>query len=189
MITKLYSYLSKKLLAILEKLRNFKLSNEWKLFFHWFFDYPVKLGKPVKSKFLRRKTNSLLGRSYFFIPESHWVKSPLEGYVKKIFRDQSLIIVNKYGLQVLINFQSKNKKISDIIKRKVEEGDEVDKETILFTIYKKKQVDYLVVHVYWQPWLIKKMGRLQNRDKCFITVYYRNPWAKTTIKRHGKYDR
>jgi len=132
-----------------------------------------------------------MGRSYYFYHlESYKIRSPLEGYVKKVFPNQNLLIVNNYGLQILLSFNldhAKKNNIYEILKRKVEEGDKVSPKKILFIIYQEKKILNVVVYVYWQPWILKKMGKLENNKNYFTSCYYRNPFGNFKWKRHGRY--
>lgn len=96
-----------------------------------------------------------MGRSYYFYHlESYKIRSPMEGYIKKIFSNQSLLIVNNYGLQILLSFSlsdEKKKNVYETLERKVEEGDKVNPKKILFIIYQEKEIINVAVYVYWQP--------------------------------------
>ena len=79
--------------------------------------------------------------------------------------------------------------LGKILQCEVQEGQTVDKKTTLFIIYFEEQVISVSVYIPWQPEIIGKIGDFQKDDKkCFVKVYYRNPYSKKLqFKRHGKY--
>ncbi|CAH1765221.1 2549_t:CDS:2 [Entrophospora sp. SA101] len=89
----------------------------------------------------------------------------------KIYPNYALQITNQEGLQILINIQVDRKNpmpLGKILQCEVKEGQEVNPKT---------------------PEVISKIGIFQKDDKkCFVKVYYRNPYAKLQFKKHVLQD-
>ena len=78
--------------------------------------------------------------------------------------------------------------LDKILQCEVQEGDEVSQKTTLFIVYLEEQVISVSVYIPWQPEVIGKIGTFQKDDKkCFVKVYYRNPYSKLQFKKHGVY--
>jgi len=114
----------------------------------------------------------------------------LEGVISKIYPNYTLQITGKYGFQILLDIQVDERKlmpIDKIFQCEVREGQAVSPKTILFVIYYENQIKAVVVFIPWQPNLLRKIGPLKTEDKCFVEVFYRNPYTKLKFKKHGKY--
>ena len=78
--------------------------------------------------------------------------------------------------------------LNKVLQREVKEGQKVNPKTTLFIVYLEEQVISVSVYIPWQPEIIGKVGEFKKDDeKCFVKIYYRNPYSKLQIKRHGSY--
>lgn len=174
----------------------FKLDRQkLKLFWFWLIGclgWGKNLVPPIKCRKVSQLSKSLLGKAYYFSKLKGWkITSPLAGVIDKIYPNYALRIINEYGLQILLDIQVNEKKLEPldkILQCEVREGQKVNSHTILFIIYLVKQVNCIVVYIPWQPKILKEVGDLKNHNQdSFVEIFYRNPYAKIKLKRHGEY--
>ena len=107
--------------------------------------------------------NSLIGYSfYFFHPRSYKVRSPMDGYITKIYADNATIhLIDDNGLQVIltIRFNSRLTSTYEAVCCLIREKQKVKQGNVLFLIIHEKQIASVVVMVPWQPWLLKKVNK------------------------------
>lgn len=166
-----------------------------KLFWLWligWLGWGKELISPVKCRKVSKKEKSLLGKAYYFYNLKGWkVTSPLSGVIDKIYPNYTLRIINEYGLQILLDIQVNEKKLEPldkILQCEVKEGQVVNPQTTLFIIYLGEQINSLVVYVPWQPEILSGVGEFEGHPwGSFVKVFYRNPYLKVKLKRHGEY--
>jgi|SRR6185369_14548679 len=99
--------------------------------------------------------NSLISHSfYFFHPRSYKVRSPMAGYITKIYVDNATIhLIDDNGLQVIltIRFNSRLTSIFEAVRCLVREKQKVKQGSILFLIIHEKQIASVAVMIPWQP--------------------------------------
>jgi len=174
-----------------------KFKIDWaklKKFFLWLVGWSsVELAPPIRCRIHKRNENSLVGKAYYFCDLKGWkIKSPLKGIISKIYPNYAIQITNEEGLQIIVDVQVDRKNpmpLGKILKCEVQEEEKVNKETTLLIVYLEEQVISVSVYIPWQPEVIGKISEFQKNDKkCFVKVYYRNPYSKKLqFKRHGKY--
>ena len=173
-----------------------KFKVDWaklKKFFLWLIGwYKESLAPPVRCRILKKKEKSLLGKAYYFCDLRSWkIKSPLKGTISKIYPNYAIQITNKKGLQILLDIQVDKKNplpLDKIFQCEVKEGEKVSPRSTLFIVFLEEWVISITVYIPWQPEILERVGSLVKGDKkCFVEVYYRNPYAKLRFKRHGKY--
>src|SRR6266511_2369195 len=164
-----------------------KFKIDWtklKKFFLWLIGYhSEELILPVKCRILKKNEKSLMGKAYYFCDLKNWkIKSPLRGVISKIYPNRAIQITNKEGLQILIDIQVDRKNpmpLEKILQCEVKEEQEVGPKTTLFIVYLEEQVVSVSVYVPWQPEVVGKIGSFEKRNKkCFVKIYYRNPYSK-----------
>lgn len=90
-------------------------------------------------------------------------------------------------LDIQVN-ESKLEPLDRILQCEVKENQAVSPQTTLFIIYLTKQVNCIVVYIPWQPEILNGVGELKTFDRDdFVEIYYRNPYMKVKLKRHGEY--
>ncbi|KLL03003.1 MAG: hypothetical protein MRECE_33c011 [Mycoplasmataceae bacterium CE_OT135] len=166
---------------------------ELKLWFCSWFRWPFRLTNPIRCRTTKMVRRSLIGHSFhFFHPRSYKVRSPLTGYIAKIYVDDTTLhLVGDNGLQVIltIKFRAQFTSIYEAVRCLVKEKQKVKQGSVLFLIIHEKQVASVAVMIPWQPWLLKKVNKLPPLGKYFASLYYRNPWdKKAKIKRFGQYQ-
>ncbi|KLL01575.1 MAG: hypothetical protein MRERC_14c014 [Mycoplasmataceae bacterium RC_NB112A] len=166
-----------------------------RLFWLWligWFGWGKDLATPIKCRKISQKKKSLLGKAYYFSNLKGWkITSPLSGVIHKIYPNYALQIINEHGLQILLDIQVNEKKmqpLDKILQCEVQVGQKVNSRAVLFIIYLVEYVNCVVVYVPWQPEILRKVGELEiyNQNK-FTQIYYRNPYLKIKLKRHGEY--
>jgi hypothetical protein len=167
---------------------------ETRVWFLWFIGSPFRLMRPVQCRTIKATKHSLIGHSfYFFHLQSYKIRSPLAGYIAKIYDDNTTLhIIGANGLQVIltVNFRlSKLTSIYETVIRRVKEKQKVEKGSIIFLVVHQRQISSIAVMIPWQPLLLGKVNKLPRWGKDFASLYYRNPWsAKLKIKRFGQYS-
>lgn len=136
--------------------------------------------RPVQCRTIKATKQSLIGHSfYFFHLQSYKIRSPLGGYVAKIYNDNtSLHIVGANGLQIILTIKFQTAKLTSIYEaviRQVKEKQKVKKGDVLFLIIHQRQISSVAVMVPWQPLLLGKINKLPYLGKDFASLYYRNP--------------
>jgi len=172
-----------------------KLQIDWnklKKFIRWLINWSEWLSPPVKCRIIKKNERSLLGKAYYFCDLKSWkIKSPLTGIVRKIYPNYTIQIINKDGLQILLDIQNRKKNpmpLDKILQCKVKEGQKVGQNTVLFIVYFKKQIISVSVYIPWQPELLGRIGNLErDNENCFVKLHYRNPYKKMRFKNHGNY--
>ena len=172
-----------------------KNKSDWtkiKEFFFWLMGWNYeKFSIPIKCEFRKKNQKSLLGRAYYFYGLRSWkIKSPVKGVISKIYPERSILITNDKGLQILLDIRTDKQNpmpVNKVLQCEVKEGQEVDQSTILFIVYFEKQIISVIVYVPWQPKFIEKIKWLKSSKHYFLKVFYRNPFSKLRIKKHGKY--
>ena len=173
-----------------------KFKIDWaklKKFFLWLIgSWSVELAPPVSCRIHKRSEKSLVGKAYYFCDLKSWkVKSPLKGIISKIYPNYAIQITNEEGLQIIMDIQVDKVNpmpLDKVLQCEVQEGEKVNKKTTLFIVYLEEQVISVSVYIPWQPEIIGKIGQYKKGDKkCFVKIYYRNPYSKLKFKKHGKY--
>lgn len=173
-----------------------KLRINWtklKRFFLWLINcYGEQLSPPVKCRIIKKNEESLIGKAYYFCDLKSWkIKSPLKGFISKIYPNYAIQITNKQGLQVLLDIQVDKKNpmpLDKIFQCEVKEGQRVNSKTTLFIVYLEEQVISVTVYIPWQPEILGRVGVLEKSNKnFFVKVYYRNPYGKPQFKKNGEY--
>ena len=136
--------------------------------------------------------NSLIGHSfYFFHPRSYKIRSPMDGYITKIYANNAIIhLTDDNGLQVIltIRFNFRLTSIYKAVHCLVREKQKVRQGSVLFLIIHEKQIASVVVMVPWQPRLLKKVNKWPRLGNYFASINFRSPWeTKPKITRFGKY--
>lgn len=172
-------------------------SNRQKLKLFWFWligwlGWGKSLSRPVRCRKVSQNYHSLLGKAYYFSDLKSWkITGPLTGTIDKIYPNYTLRILNKYGLQILLDIQVNEKKLEPldkILHCEVQEGQKITPQTVLFVIYLVEQVNCIVIYIPWQPEILRKVGEIKNYSRdSFVEVYYKNPYTKFKLKRHGEY--
>ena len=94
---------------------------------------------------------SLIGHSFYFLHlRSYKVRSPLDGYVAKIYVDAATIhLINDNGLQIIltVRFNAKLTSACKVIHCLVREKQKVKQGTVLFLIVHEKQISSVIVMV------------------------------------------
>ena len=183
-----------KYLISLWKQERSRFWRETKLWFLWFIGSPFRLIRPVQCRTIKATKQSLIGHSfYFFHLQSYKIRSPLEGYIAKIYDDNTTLhIVGANGLQIILTIKFQTAKLTSIYEAVicwVKEKQKVKKGSILFLIIHQRQISSVAVMIPWQPLLLGKVNKLPHLGKDFASLYYRNPWSvKPKIKRFGQYN-
>src|SRR5436190_5970149 len=137
--------------------------------------------RPIQCRTIKSTKHSLVGHSfYFFHLQSYKIRSPLTGYITKIYDDNTTLhIVGANGLQVIltINFRlSKLISIYGAVIRRVKEKQKIKRGGLLFLIVHQRQISNLAVMIPCQPLLLGKVNKLPHYlGKDFASLYYRNP--------------
>lgn len=136
--------------------------------------------RPIQCRTVKATKRSLIGHSfYFFHPRSYKVHSPLEGYIAKIYDDNTTLhIIGANGLQVILTIKFRAVKLISIYEaviRRVKEKQRIKRGNVLFLIIDQKQISSVVVMIPWQPLLLGKVNKLPYLGKDFASLYYRNP--------------
>lgn len=94
---------------------------------------------------------SLIGHSFYFShPRSYKVRSPLTGYIAKIYIDDTTLhLVGDNGLQVIltIKFRAQFTSIYEAVRCLVKEKQKVKQGSVLFLIIHEKQIASVVVMI------------------------------------------
>ena len=114
----------------------------------------------------------------------------MKGFISRIYPNCSIQITNPKGLQILVSIQTAKKNpvpVEKVVQCEVKEGQRVDTNDTILTAYIEKEVVAIIVHVLWQPELLRKIESFDDEESIFAKVYYLNPYSKYNLKNHGKY--
>ncbi|CAG8483218.1 23587_t:CDS:2 [Gigaspora margarita] len=142
-----------------------------------------KLFRPVQCRLITKKKKSLLGETYcFWELQSQKITSPLIGTVTKIFPNHSLHITGKGGVQIILTLHLATTDFptpKNLFRQEVKAGQKVKFDTVLFTLYQPEKIDRVIIHLLWQPHILKKIEVNKNRSLSFLLkLHYRKPFEK-----------
>ena len=145
------------------------------------------LYQPVDCEIIEKKSNSLLGSTFYFCYLKDWkINSPITGLVQEIYPDYTIKLVNKEGITVLVRVQTKKNHLSreKILQCEVTLGQKITAGSRLYTIYLEREVIAIDVCVPWQPEIIAKVksNQIGYFSNSFAKIYYTNPYAKLKLK-------